>query len=154
MKKTAIALATLLSALAASAALASSTSAISTARTSLGTVLVNSKGLTLYLFEGDSGSKLACNGGCLKAWPPISGSAVAKGAVQASMLGTVKRGSGTQVTYGRHPLYTFSGDSRAGQVNGEGLKLNGKFWYAVSPSGKAMIASKGAGGAGTPKPAW
>ena len=41
-----------------------------------------------------------------------------------------------------HPVYTYSGDSKAGQAWGEGLNLNGKLWYAISPSGVAMTASK------------
>ncbi len=141
MKKLAVLLAVLVSAAAAASALGSSKSVVSTGHTSLGTVLVNSKGLTLYLFEGDSGKKLGCSGDCLSDWPPLTGTGVAKGGAKASDLGTVKRGSGTQVTYDGHPLYTFAGDSKAGQTNGEGIVLNGKKWYAVSPSGSAMTAS-------------
>jgi predicted lipoprotein with Yx(FWY)xxD motif len=141
MKKLAVLLAVAVSAVAASAAIGSSKSVAATGHTSLGTVLVNSKGLTLYLYEGDSGKKLGCSGSCLSNWPPLTGTGVAKGGAKASDLGTVKRGSGTQVTYNGHPVYTFAGDSKAGQVNGEGIVLAGKTWYAVGPAGSAMIAS-------------
>jgi len=142
MKKFAVLLAVAVSALGATGAFGSSKSVVSTAHTSLGTVLVNSKGLTLYLFEGDTSKHLGCNGKCLKAWFPVTGTGAASGAAKASELGTVKRGSGTQVTYGGHPLYTFVGDTKPGQVNGQALKLNGNLWYVVSPSGSAMTASK------------
>ena len=141
MKKFAVLLAVAASAVGATGAFGSSKSAVTTAHTSLGTVLVNSKGLTLYLFEGDTSKHLGCNGKCLKAWFPVTGTPSASGAAKASELGTVKRGSGTQVTYGGHPLYTFVGDTKHGQVNGEGLNLNGNLWYVVSPSGSAMTAS-------------
>lgn len=142
MKKLAVLFAVALSALGATSAFGSSKTVVSSGHTSLGTVLVNAKGLTLYLYEGDSGTHLGCAGDCLSSWPELSGSAVAKGAAKASELGTIKRGSGTQVTYDGHPLYTFAGDAKAGQTNGEGIVLNGKKWYAVSPSGAAISAGK------------
>jgi predicted lipoprotein with Yx(FWY)xxD motif len=141
MKKCAVLLAVAVSAAGATGAFGSSKSVVTTAHRSLGTVLVNSKGLTLYLFEGDTGQHLGCNGKCLKAWFPVTGTGSASGAAKASDLGTVKRGSGTQVTYGGHPLYTFVGDTKPGQVSGQALKLNGNLWYVVSPSGSAMTAS-------------
>lgn len=141
MKKFAVLLAVAVSAVGAAGAFGSSKSVVGTAHTSLGTVLVNAKGLTLYLFEGDKGKRLGCNGKCLKAWFPVTGTGSATGAAKASELATVKRGSGTQVTYGGHPLYTFVGDTKRGQVNGQALNLNGNLWYVVSPSGSAMTAS-------------
>ena len=141
MKKFAVLLAVGVSAAGATGAFGSSNSVVSTAHTSLGTVLVNSKGLTLYLFEGDTSKHLGCNGKCLKAWFPVTGTGSASGSAKASELGTEKRGSGTQVTYGGHPLYTFVGDTKPGQVNGQALKLNGNLWYVVSSSGTAMTAN-------------
>ena len=140
MKKFAALLAVAVSAAGATGALGSSKSLITTGHTSLGTVLVNSKGLTLYLFKGDTSKHLGCTGKCLTAWFPITGTGSASGSAKASELGTGKRGSGTQVTYGGHPLYTFVGDTKPGQINGQGLKLNGNLWYVVSPSGVAMTA--------------
>jgi predicted lipoprotein with Yx(FWY)xxD motif len=141
MKKFAVLLAVAVSAAGATGAFGSSNSVVSTAPTSLGTVLVNSKGLTLYLFEGDTSKHLGCNGTCLKAWFPVTGTGSVSGSAKASELGTEKRGAGTQVTYGGHPLYTFVGDTKPGQVNGQALKLNGNLWYVVSSSGTAMTAS-------------
>jgi predicted lipoprotein with Yx(FWY)xxD motif len=59
--------------------------------------------------------------------------------VKASLLGTTKRGPGKlQVTYNRHPLYTFKLDKKAGQTNGEELNDFGGVWEAVSPTGKKV----------------
>jgi predicted lipoprotein with Yx(FWY)xxD motif len=61
--------------------------------------------------------------------------------VQASLLGMIKRSDGTtQVTYDHHPLYYYSGDSGAGQQNGQGLNAFGAKWFAVTPAGKAAGA--------------
>jgi len=144
MKKLAVILAVSIAAIGAGTAIAGSAPWVKTGKTSLGTVLTSASGRTLYLFEGDTKTKLGCNGKCLKDWPPLwaSGSASAAGGAKSSELGTISRGASRQVTYDGHPVYTYSGDSKAGQVWGEGLKLDGNLWYAISPSGVAMTASK------------
>ncbi len=119
----------------------SSSSAVSvkTASSSLGTILVDQDGKTLYLFEADKGGTSSCNGTCTSYWPPVTGEATAGSGVTAGMLGTTKRSDGSmEVTYGGHPLYWFSGDTAAGDTNGEGLTDFGGAWYAVSPAGKAV----------------
>jgi predicted lipoprotein with Yx(FWY)xxD motif len=96
------------------------------------TVLTNTKGLTLYTLSGEKNGKFICTGACLKAWPPllVAAGTTPKGPVA---LGTVKRPEGkTQVTYKGAPVYTFSGDSKKGEANGEGLKDVG-VWHAVTP---------------------
>jgi predicted lipoprotein with Yx(FWY)xxD motif len=104
----------------------------------LGTILVDQDGKTLYLFEADSQNKSNCSGGCLSLWPPVDadGKATAGSGVTAGMIGTAAGSS--QVTYAGHPLYWFSGDTAAGDTNGEGLTDFGGAWYAVSPAGKAV----------------
>jgi predicted lipoprotein with Yx(FWY)xxD motif len=118
----------------------SSSSAVTLKATSspLGTILVDQDGKTLYLFEADSQNKSNCSGGCLNLWPPImaSGKATAGSGVTAGMIGTAMGSS--QVTYAGHPLYWFSGDTKAGDTNGEGLDDFGGEWYAISPAGKAV----------------
>ena len=103
------------------------------------TILVDSKGDTVYLFEkDDEPDESYCNGGCAKAWPPVttSGKPQAKGGLDASRLGTFKREDGTtQVTYAGHPLYTYADDQKPGDANGNGLKEFGAEWYALEPSG-------------------
>ena len=111
---------------------------IATGHTKLGTILVNSKGITVYLFEKDTGTKSTCYGACPTIWPPVltKGSPVAGAGAQASLLGTTKRTNGSlQVTYAGHPLYYYAGDSKPGQTNGQGISEFGAKWEAVRPSG-------------------
>jgi predicted lipoprotein with Yx(FWY)xxD motif len=138
----------LLLALAVTSVLATSASAaghhraaIHTGSTELGTVLVNSKGRTLYVWAHDKGSKSTCAGMCAKYWPPVitSGQPRAVEGVRASLLGTSRRADGRmQVTYHGHPLYTFIMDEEAGDTKGEGLTGFGGRWDPVSPAGRAV----------------
>jgi predicted lipoprotein with Yx(FWY)xxD motif len=116
----------------------SSAVTVKTVSSPLGTILVDQDGKTLYLFEADTMNKSNCSGGCLALWPAVmaSGSATAGNGVSAGMIGTATGSS--QVTYAGHPLYWFSGDTAAGDTNGEGLTDFGGAWYAVSPAGKAV----------------
>jgi predicted lipoprotein with Yx(FWY)xxD motif len=97
------------------------------------TVLTNTKGLTLYTLSGETHGKFICTTAeCLKAWPPllVTPSTTPKGPVK---LGTIKNPEGkTQVTFKGMPVYTFEGDSKKGEANGEGLKDVG-VWHAVTP---------------------
>ena len=97
------------------------------------TVLTNTKGLTLYILSGETNGKFICTTAeCLKAWPPllVTPGTTPKGPVK---LSTVKNPEGkTQVTYKGMPIYTFEGDSKKGEANGEGLKDVG-VWHAVTP---------------------
>jgi predicted lipoprotein with Yx(FWY)xxD motif len=117
--------------------------------TSLGRILVNGRGHTLYLFEKDKRGMSSCYGACATAWPPLiaSGKPLAKPGIRASLLGRVKRRDGRwQVTYNRHPLYTFVQDGRKGQTSGEGVDAFGAEWYAVSPAGAKIEQSEGSRG--------
>ena len=116
--------------------------AVSTASTSLGRILVNSSGHTLYLFSKDKNDKSACSGMCARFWPPLlaTGKPRALAGVRASLLGTTKRtDSRLQVTYNRHPLYTFVKDTKKGQTAGEGVTAFGGQWHAVSPAGTQVL---------------
>ncbi len=117
----------------------------------LGSILVESQGRTLYLFQKDKGGKPSCYEGCAKIWPPatVSGAPKAGTGASASKLGTVKRSDGsTQITYAGHPLYTYTLDTAAGQVHGNGVNSFGGVWNAVQPSGMNAPpgTSSGAGG--------
>ena len=127
---------------------------VSTAKTSLGRVIVKSNGHTLYLFGKDRNSKSACSGQCAVFWAPLitSGKPRVKGGAKASFIGTTRRADGRlQVTYNHHPLYTFAKDTKAGQTNGEGVNAFGGVWDAVSPAGTKIVKpnapSQGGGGA-------
>lgn len=117
------------------------TATVSLHKTKLGLILVNSKGHTLYMFGKDKNGKSACSGSCVKFWPPLirSGKPTAGPGVKASMLGMTKRSNGSlQLTYDKHPLYSFALD-KAGQTNGEGNLAFGARWYAVSARGTAVV---------------
>ena len=95
----------------------------------------------MYLFEKDTGTTSSCYGACAAAWPPVVtvGSPVVGSGATASLLGTVKRTDGsTQVTYAGHPLYYFSGDQKAGDINGVGSQAFGAGWDLIAPGGKKV----------------
>jgi predicted lipoprotein with Yx(FWY)xxD motif len=110
--------------------------------TSLGKVLVDGQGHTLYLWEGDKGKASKCYTACASAWPPltVSGKPKAGKGLTASKLGTIRRSDGkTQVTYAGHPLYRFIGDSgKVGSTKGQKLHAFGADWYVVGPAGKSI----------------
>jgi predicted lipoprotein with Yx(FWY)xxD motif len=115
---------------------------VSLRKTNLGQILVSSKGHTLYMFAKDKNGKSSCSGSCAKFWPPYlqHGTATAGSGVKASLLGTTRRSNGSlQITYNKHPLYSFALDKRAGQTNGEGNVAFGGKWYAVSAKGRAVV---------------
>ncbi|HKP20039.1 MAG TPA: hypothetical protein VJT68_00870 [Thermoleophilaceae bacterium] len=119
--------------------------------TSLGRILDDGQGHTLYLFQRDSGTKSACFGACATNWPPLRSAKPTVGSgASASMIGTTTRSDGKpQVTYNGHPLYTFKGDGSPGDTSGQGINAFGGLWYAVSPSGQQVTgsASSSSGGA-------
>jgi predicted lipoprotein with Yx(FWY)xxD motif len=120
-------------------------------KTTLGRVLVDARGRTLYLFAKDKGGRSACYGACATYWPPLVSTAKPRAAsgVRASSLALTKRTDGKrQVTYAGHPLYTFSLDTRAGQTSGQGLTDFGGSWNAVAASGRAVKPTASSGSSG------
>jgi predicted lipoprotein with Yx(FWY)xxD motif len=118
--------------------------AIKEMHTSKGIVLATAAGLTVYWFAKDTAAQSKCNGSCATYWPPVIGKAVAAaGTSLPHGFGTIKRADGQlQATYDGHPLYTYAGDTAAGQVNGNDMKASGARWWAVTPSGKVLKAKK------------
>jgi predicted lipoprotein with Yx(FWY)xxD motif len=101
----------------------------------LGTILVNSKGFTLYMFVPDKQKKVTCKGNCAVVWPPLKAKKpTAGGAAKKSLLGT----DGSVVTYNRWPLYTYVSDTKPGQAKGQAIKQSGGLWYVLSASGKVI----------------
>ena len=101
--------------------------------TTLGkTILTTTKGRTLYSLSAEINGKFICKAACLSVWRPL---VVPKGVKPKGpvKLGTIERPDGKiQVTYKGRPLYTFTGDSKAGDVNGEGIKDVGTWHAAVT----------------------
>ncbi len=109
----------------------------------LGTVLVDAKGRTLYMFVPDKRKKVTCVGSGAAIWPPVklpSGAkAMAKGAAKSKLLGSDRDPAGGRVvTYDGWPLYTYVADAKPGKATGQALKLNGGYWYVLSPAGKVI----------------
>ena len=131
-------------------------SQVRTHKTKLGTIVVDSKNHTLYMFGKDKGGKSSCYGACATNWPPYLTTAKPKAGpgVKASLLGWTKRTNGKlQVTYNHHPLYRFKLDTVAGQTKGENVDFFGGVWDAVSPKGaKILPASSSNSGSGPTGP--
>lgn len=109
---------------------------IATAPTSLGTVVVDGKGMTAYFYDEDvkGSGKSTCSGGCAAAWPAIE-SDTAKPAASGvtGEVGTITGVDGKlQVTVDGRPIYTYAADAKPGDVTGQGV---GGVWYVVNPDG-------------------
>jgi predicted lipoprotein with Yx(FWY)xxD motif len=113
----------------------------------LGSVLVDSEGMTVYDFTVDEGMKSNCYGGCEGVWPPVTttGKPTAGEGAMASALGTTKRKDGTlQVTYDGHPLYTYSGDKGPGEATGNEVEGT---WFVLDAKGAQVKGQPTGGGA-------
>ncbi len=118
-------------------------------KTPLGNVLLDSKGLTLYMFTKDTKDTSVCYGQCEVAWPPLltDDAPVAGRGVKAALLGTTKRKDGKlQVTYNSLPLYYWFLDFKAGDVLGQDV---GKVWYVMAADGSVIKTIIGRVGVGT-----
>ena len=112
---------------------------------SLGNILVDGKGYSLYLYEPDKQSgHSVCAGTCAVEWVPLtltSGATapIAGPGVNASKLSTTHRSDGTvQVVYNGWPLYTWAQDTSPGEATGEGLNNSGGLWYVLDAAGSAI----------------
>ena len=108
-----------------------------------GAILVNSKGLTLYMFEPDHQKRVTCKRTCAAVWPPLKlkkgQRPTAGGQAKQKLLGSDRNPSGGRVvTYNRWPLYTYVLDTKPGQTKGQATNLNGGRWYVLSPKGKVI----------------
>jgi predicted lipoprotein with Yx(FWY)xxD motif len=103
---------------------------VAVAESSLGPILVDGEGMTLYMFVPDAQGQSTCIDACLEAWPLVHGPAEAGEGVDASLLATAPRPEdGTeQATCDGWPLYTFVQDAAPGDVTGQG---SGDNWYVL-----------------------
>jgi predicted lipoprotein with Yx(FWY)xxD motif len=122
-------------------------STVTTANIGGATVLTNDKGFTLYSFAPDTSTSSNCNGSCATNWPPEKGPVTAAGV--KGTFATIQRSDGsTQASFNGHPLYTFVGDTSAGQANGNGVNAFGGVWQEVTTSGSAAPANGPTSGSG------
>ena len=115
--------------------------AIEVSSTDLGDILVDSEGMTLYVFDNDTDGTSTCTGDCVANWPPLTGDVTAGEGVDDSLLGTTERDDGSmQVTYSDQPLYYFAGDQSAGDLNGQAV---GGIWWVVGADGEKITDELG-----------
>ena len=126
MKSLSLPLALAVAALALTAPLASADTGIMTQKTSAGTILTDSKGMTLYTFDKDSNGTSACYNQCATNWPPLIAPADAKA---EGDFGLAKRNDGKmQWTYYGKPLYLWANDKAPGDMSGDGV---GGVWHVA-----------------------
>ena len=119
------------------------------ARGSLGQVLVDDEGHTVYLFEkDDEPDESYCHDACASVWPPLTTSRapVVEAPLDSSKVTLLQRGGGLkQVVYAGHPLYYYQGDTSPRDTNGQEKDQFGAHWYTLHPSGRKAEA-EGEGG--------
>ena len=109
---------------------------LAVADSSLGQIVVDGQGLTVYYYDADTvdSGVSACTGGCLQNWPIVTSATdtpVVDGVT--GTVGTIPTPEGGfQITINGLPIYLFAGDAAAGDVNGQGV---GGVWWAVAPNG-------------------
>jgi predicted lipoprotein with Yx(FWY)xxD motif len=120
----------------------------------VGDVVVDGKGRTVYILTSGAKKNVPCTdaSGCTAVWPDLplpngKSAATAGSGLDGSLLGTQVANGETYPTYNGYLLYEYSGDTAAGQANGQGLKSYGGTWYVLDSSGQP-VKSSGSGGGG------
>jgi predicted lipoprotein with Yx(FWY)xxD motif len=116
---------------------ASGAAPITVAQSSLGQILTDANGMTVYGFTNDSAGTSTCTGGCAKSWPAVTTTSDELPAgLDAKVFSVVEGADETyQLKAGKWPLYTFAGDKAAGDTNGQG---SGGVWFVVAPDGSLI----------------
>lgn len=111
-------------------------------RTGVGTILVNGRGFTVYVFTKDSTNHDVCVQirGCARVWPPLTSAAkaVAGSGLKSSLVGSISIPGAKQVTYAGHPLYRYSGDTGPGQTGYVNFSAFGGHWPALNAAGQEV----------------
>jgi predicted lipoprotein with Yx(FWY)xxD motif len=113
-------------------------SSVRISQSSLGSILTDQNGRTLYAFANDKNRNSTCTGQCIATWPALAGSkaVTATSGAQMSLVGETKRTEGTlQATYGDWPLYYYAGDMNPGDVDGQGVD---GVWFVIGADGKLI----------------
>src|SRR5258708_27796063 len=124
-----------------SPSVAASAATIAVASNALGQILVDGKGMTVYLFVADHSTASTCYTSCAQVWPPVltTGAPLTGTGATASLLGTTKRADGkTEVTYNGHPLYYFVTDKKPDDTTRQAVSSFRQIWYVISPAGAAI----------------
>src|SRR5688500_11957891 len=107
----------------------------------LGDILVDGNGKTLYVFAKDANGQSQCTDGCLNDWPVYHATDLKPGpGINLADFSSITRSDGTeQTTYKGWPLYYYTGDSDSGDTNGEAV---GNLWFVAKPNYSIMMASR------------
>jgi predicted lipoprotein with Yx(FWY)xxD motif len=114
---------------------------LATTSTSVGTILTDAAGKSMYSFAADTKGVSNCSGSCASYWPPVpvTGSVPQDPPGVKAKLGELTRDDGTkQLTVDGMPMYTYVGDSAKGDTNGQGLNQSGGLWWVVSTNGSSV----------------
>ena len=114
---------------------------VATTSTSVGTILTDSAGKSMYSFAADAKGVSNCTGSCASYWPPVpvTGPVPKDPQGVTAKLGELTRDDGTkQLTVDGMPMYTYVGDSAKGDTNGQGLNQSGGLWWVVATNGSSI----------------
>jgi predicted lipoprotein with Yx(FWY)xxD motif len=117
---------------------AAGSASVKVSTSSLGSILTDQSGRTLYAFTNDKGGTSSCTAGCIATWPALASKkkVTAAAGVNPALLKETKRAEGTsQATYGDWPLYYYVGDMGPGDVDGQGVD---GVWFVVGADGKLI----------------
>jgi predicted lipoprotein with Yx(FWY)xxD motif len=117
------------------------TPGVTVASSSIGQILVDPNGLTLYVFTQDTDGESTCYDACASSWPHVPADTPIGSGVDPALFGSTTRTDGTeQLTIDGQPLYFFAGDQEPGDLLGQGLN---DVWFAVGGDGVANEAKAG-----------
>ena len=99
----------------------------------LGTIVVDAAGYTLYTWDRDTTSTSGCTGGCAGTWPPVlvpdgTPTPIPAEGITATLASSARPDSGNQLTLGGKPLYRYAADSAPGDAQGDGV---GGVWHVA-----------------------
>jgi len=119
------------------------------AKPSLGRVLADDSGRTVYMFAKDEADQSYCQGACASVWVPVTtkGMPMAEDGLKPGKVTLIKRADGLmQVVYNGHPLYYYQADTGTSDTYGQEQNQFGAEWYALTPAGNQAETSKQKGG--------
>lgn len=120
---------------------------LSTSATSLGTIVVDTAGRTVYRYDADKqgATSSACTGGCAAAWPAVPAGSVSGGSGGSGVTGKVGSITGVdgkaQATLDGWPLYYYADDAQPGDTTGQSV---GGTWWVVTPAGGVITGAPSA----------
>ncbi|MCZ2401851.1 hypothetical protein IV498_01295 [Paenarthrobacter sp. Z7-10] len=126
---------------------AAETSKLAVSTSSLGQIIVDGAGMTVYVFDKDvaNSGKSNCSGGCLASWPPVIAKRGAPSLAGISAkVGTIPTANGAkQVTINGLPVYYFAADRAAGDTKGQSVN---NIWWVLDSAGTRIGNTGGTSG--------